>query len=146
MDAEEYSVAEFMTRDITTVGPDVTVAKCAETMQAEHVSSALVSDGHQLRGIITEKDLARKVVAKALDSGKLLTKDVMSSPVITIAPGAHLNKAIQKMGENNVKHLPVIKKGELLGIITAMDIIRVQPSYVELLGTPKRKRLVQTAI
>ena len=63
---QEYKVKEFMKRNVIRVTPETSVRKVAEVMAAEHVSSALICENKKLLGIVTEKDLARKIVAKAL--------------------------------------------------------------------------------
>ncbi|MFH1445003.1 MAG: CBS domain-containing protein [Nanoarchaeota archaeon] len=134
---QEYKVKEFMKKNVLRVTPETPVRKVAEVMAAEHVSSAVVCENNRLLGIITEKDLARKIVAKGLDADKALAKDIMTVDLVTIEPEKSLYDAMLKLNEKKVTHLPVIKNKEVIGILTSMDILRVQPSYMEILAGPK---------
>jgi len=134
---QDYTVGDFMTKDLVQVSQETTVKQCAEVMVAERVSSAVVLENNAVTGIITEKDLAKKVVAKGLDANKLLVKDVMSVDLVTVEPETSLYDAMLKLTKNKIKHLPVVRDNVALGIITAMDILRVQPSYMEVLSAAK---------
>src|SRR3989338_966640 len=134
---QEYKVKEFMKKDTVRVTPETSVKKAAEVMAAEHVSSALVCENKKLLGIITEKDLARKIVAKGLDAEKIMAKDIMTDDLVTIDPEKSLYDAMLMLNKKKVTHLPVIKNEEVIGILTSMDILRVQPSYMEILAGPK---------
>ena len=134
---QEYKVKEFMSKDVVSVTPETSVRKAAEVMAAEHVSSAVVCENKRLVGIITEKDLARKIVAKGVDADKALSKDIMTSELVTIEPEKSLYDAMLKLNKKKVTHLPVVKNNVLVGIISSMDILKVQPSYMEILAGPK---------
>ncbi|HLD96711.1 MAG TPA: CBS domain-containing protein [Candidatus Nanoarchaeia archaeon] len=135
-----YVVSEFMTRDIVEVTPGTTAMACAQVMATERVSSAAITENNRIVGIVTEKDLARKIVAKGHDAQKIMVKDIMTKEVITVEPETSLYDAMLKLSENKIKHLPVVKDNLLLGIITAMDILRVQPSYMEVLEAQKSQK------
>ena len=134
---QEYKVKEFISKDVVSVTPETSVRKAAEVMAAEHVSSAVVCENKRLVGIITEKDLARKIVAKGVDADKALAKDIMTSELVTIEPEKSLYDAMLKLNKKKVTHLPVVKNNVLVGIISSMDILKVQPSYMEILAGPK---------
>jgi len=133
---QDYKVAEFMVKDVVKVTPETSAKICAEVMAAEHVSSALVAENNSLLGIVTEKDLARKIVAKGLDPNKIMVKDIMATDVITIEPETSLYDAMLTINKKKIKHLPVIEDNVVVGIITAMEILKIQPSYMELLAAP----------
>ena len=136
---QDYKVEEFMNKDIVQVTPDTNVTRCAEVMAAEHVDSALVAVDKKIVGIVTEKDLARKVVAKGLNAEEITAKDIMTTELVTIEPNKSLYDAMILLNKKKIKHLPVIKDNVVVGIITAMDILRVQPSYMEILANPTNK-------
>jgi signal-transduction protein with cAMP-binding, CBS, and nucleotidyltransferase domain len=130
----DYKVAEFMNKDIVEVTPDTNVKRCAEVMSAEHVDSVLVAEDKRIMGIVTEKDLARKVVAKGLDAEELIVKDIMTIELITVEPEKSLYDAMILLNKKKIKHLPVLENNVLVGIITVMDILKVQPAYMEILA------------
>lgn len=135
----EYKVAEFMNRDLVQVTLDTNVRRCAEVMAAEKVSSALVTEKKKVLGIVTEKDLARKIVAKGLNADKILAKDIMSTDVVTVSSNTSLYDAMVLINKRKIKHLPVVDNNAVVGIITAMEILRIQPSYMEILANPIEK-------
>ncbi len=132
---QDYTVSEFMNRDIVEASPTTSVRRCAEVMAAEKVSSALITQNSSILGILTEKDLARKIVAKGLDPNKALVKDIMTAEVITIEPETSLYDAMVLISKKRIKHLPVVSDNAVVGIITAMDILRVQPSLMDILAS-----------
>ncbi len=131
----DYIVEEFMIRDIVQVTPDTSVKRCAEVMAAEHVDSAAVTQKKRIVGIVTEKDLARKVVAKGLNAEEITAKEIMTTELVTIEPQKSLYEAMVLINKKKIKHLPVVENNIIVGIITAMDILRIQPSYMEILAT-----------
>jgi len=135
----DYKVGEFMNRDLVQVTPETPVKRCAEVMAAERVSSALITEKKRVLGIVTEKDLARKIVAKGLDAEEILAKDIMTTNVVTVSPDTSLYDAMVLIDKKKVKHLPVVDKNVVVGIITAMEILRIQPSYMEILANPIEK-------
>ncbi len=132
---QDYTVGEFMTKDVVEVTPGTTAKNCAQVMAAEKISSALVTENNALAGIVTEKDLARKVVAKGLDVNKILVKDIMATELVTVEPETTLYDAMLLINKKKIKHLPVVKGNIVLGIITAMEILKIQPAYMELLAS-----------
>ncbi|MAG15829.1 CBS domain-containing protein [Candidatus Woesearchaeota archaeon] len=133
---QDYTVSEFMNKDLVAVNPRTTAKECAEVMAAEKVSSAVVTENSALAGIVTEKDLARKIVAKGVDANKIMVKDIMTTGVITVEPSTSLYDAMVLLNNKKIKHLPVVSDNAVVGIITAMEILRIQPSYMELLASP----------
>ena len=127
-----------MNKDLVEVTPGTTAKRCADVMAAEKVSSAVITENNSLAGIVTEKDLARKIVAKGLDTNKVMVKDIMTRDVISIEPSATLYDAMLILNKRKVKHLPVVSGNVVVGIITAMDILRVQPSYMEILASQQQ--------
>jgi CBS domain-containing protein len=130
----EYMVNDFMTRDLVEVSEGTTAKDCANVMLAEHVSSAVVLQQAKLVGIVTEKDLARKIVAKGIDPAKVMVKDIMTRDPVMIEPDATLYDAMLLLNKRKIKHLPVVMDGVPVGIITVMDILQVQPAYMEVLA------------
>ncbi|MBW2976175.1 CBS domain-containing protein, partial [Candidatus Woesearchaeota archaeon] len=133
---QEYNVRDFMKTELVEVNPETSVKKVAEIMAEKHVSSAIVAKEKAIAGIITEKDLARKIVAKGLDAEKVTAKDIMTVDLVTVNPETSLYDAMLKLNEKKITHLPVVRENKIVGIITSMDILRVQPSYMEILAGP----------
>ncbi len=122
-----------MSGKVVTVPSSATIAECARVMASKKVSSAIVKDKNAIVGIVTENDIARRAVAMGLDTKAAGVRRIMTSRVVTVAPETQIYDALVKLGQMGIKHLPVVKKGKLVGIITAMDILRVQPAYIDIL-------------
>ena len=83
-------------------------------------------------GIITESDIIKKVVAENLKASDVYVEEIMSSPIIVIDPYSALEEAMKIMGKCNIRRLPVVEKGKLIGIITHKDISRISPVLHEI--------------
>ncbi|OGI15644.1 hypothetical protein A3K63_04395 [Candidatus Micrarchaeota archaeon RBG_16_49_10] len=116
-----------------TVSPGMKVREAVSLMAKSNVGSLLVLKDKKLVGIITERDVLRKVVLKALDPGKTSIVDIMSRNPITISKSSSLEEAVQKLSKNKIKKLPVVENGELIGIITDTDIVSHQPHMIRAL-------------
>lgn len=126
-----YKIGEIMTREVKTTfhGDIITIA--ARKMAEHKVGSLVIMDHHKVVGILTEQDISRKVVAEGKNAHATLVKDIMSKEVIYIEPEEDLHRAVELMEQNSIKHLPVIYKGKLEGIITFKDIIAIEPALID---------------
>lgn len=117
-------VREIMSRPVLTVDADTDVLDAANRMISANVGSLIVVREGRPIGIITERDLVKKVVARAEDPRRAKVGDVMNSPLIKIHPDASLRDAAELMLKSGVKRLPVISDdGRLVGIITDTDLV-----------------------
>ena len=115
-------VKEVM-KPVINVGPNRTVLEAARLMKENDRGSLLIVDGKITVGIITERDLVIRVIAKNL-SHTTSVSEVMSSPLVTINANATLKKAARIMGEHNIRRLPVVEGGGVAGILIASDVLR----------------------
>jgi len=127
-------VKEAMTKKVIVINPDTTIKDAAKIMSQYRVGSIVVLEDEKLVGIITELDIIWKVVAGELDPKTTLVRDVMSKNVVTINADQTLEDATDVMVENKIKKLPVIEGNKIIGIITATDIISIQPKLIESLA------------
>lgn len=125
MSGSEEMVAEIMEKKILTVDFNSSAKDCAKAMSKRGVSSAVILRSRNALGIVTERDLVSKVMADGLDSSKVLVRDIMSTPLVTVSPRATMTKAAEVMAEYRIRRLVVLDgSGNLVGIITAGDIAR----------------------
>lgn len=115
---------DIMVRKVITIEPDKTAMDAAKLMADNSISSVLVMDGNKIVGIVTERDLVRKVCAKDIPSSKVSILSVMSSPVITAESDLPIEAAVQRMFNNRIRRLPVVEDGMLVGIVTISDIAK----------------------
>jgi len=123
----EIPVREIMTRPVITANADLDIFSAAKKMAQANVGSLIIVAEGKPIGILTERDLVKKVVAKAVDPRSVLVGDIMNSPVVSIEPDASLREAAVLMLRSGVKRLPVIADGKLIGIITDTDLVSGSP-------------------
>jgi len=124
-------INEIMNTDVKTTRPESTVQEAAKKMGRFRIGSLIVVKNKKLAGIITERDILTKVVAKAANCSKTMVKNAMTKEVIMIDPERDIEDASEVMMEKGIKKLPVIKNENLVGIVTATDIVAAQPKLME---------------
>ena len=127
-------VEEVMRNKVVSIKASANSVACAKIMARKKVGSVVVQENKVVKGILTEQDLARKVLAKGLNPKTTTVGQLMSKKVYTIEPEQDIYEAITKMGRQKIKHLPVVQNGKLAGIISYKDIIKLQPGLIELLS------------
>jgi len=117
---------EVMTKDPVCCLPDDSVAKAAELMKSENIGSIPVVESKQsqkLLGIVTDRDLALKIVAAALDAKSTTVKTVMTHEVVTCRADDDLQKALDAMAEHQLRRIPVVDHdNKIVGIIAQADV------------------------
>ncbi len=116
-------VKEIMTRDVVTVDIKSDVRALARKMLAHNVGSLIVTDINQPVGIITERDIVKKIVSRNLKPDEISIKDLMTTPLITIPSSEDVNDIMHKMVKLEIRRLPVVENGKLVGIVTDTDLI-----------------------
>jgi len=130
---------DVMTRPVVTVDEDESAVRAAQLMERHNIGGVIVvnKEGKPL-GIITERDLATRVVAKDLQSSEVTVSDIMSRPLATIDGDTSVREIAKKMSRLEIRRLAVVGKGELLGIITSKDILRITPALFDVLSEKSR--------
>ena len=118
------TVADVMTRDVLTVEPSDTIGEAAEKMNEANVGAVVVVE-HMVRiiGIVTERDLLRAVASRAR-AAEARVRQWMTPDPVTIDPETSIEEAAQIMFDNNFRHLPVVKDGRPLGIVSLRVLSR----------------------
>lgn len=112
-----------MVRDVKVVEPDSSVKEVVTAMNRFNIGSIIVVNDDEPVGVISERDILKRVVEPCLSPEITTARQIMTSPVITITESAKLEEAVKLMAEKRVRKIPVLKKGKLIGIITYTDII-----------------------
>ncbi|WP_423793288.1 cyclic nucleotide-binding/CBS domain-containing protein [Methanocaldococcus indicus] len=128
----DVPVYEVMSFPVITVSKDMSVYDVANILKEKNIGAVVVVEDNKPIGIITERDIVREVVANNLKPKDVLVEDVMRKKVITIEHNKSINDAAKIMAKYNVKRLPVVKDGELVGIITQSDIVKISPKLLEI--------------
>lgn len=125
-------VADAMTKSPVFVAPSTTVYDVAKHMLKKKVGCVLVKDQNRLLGIITEKDLVERVLAKNKSQKKVKAKDIMTAHMHIIDPSQDLHEAMIKMNKASVRRLPVVRNNRLIGLLTMKDILAIEPQLFDL--------------
>lgn len=118
-------VKDVMVTEAVTVDSESNVKEAVERMNNYEIGCLIVMKKESFVGILTERDVLKRVVAEARDPDETLVRDVMSKSLTVVRPEASLEQATFLMLERKVKKLPVVKDEKLVGIITLTDIARI---------------------
>jgi len=120
------NVSDMMTRKLELIEATASVQETAKKMKDTNVSSLLIVDNEgKPLGLVTERDLARKVCINDVYTSKIMNKEIMSSPIITIDSKSSASEAVDLMLRNNIRHLIVVDESHTnkpVGMITPLDL------------------------
>ncbi len=116
-------VREIMTREVKTVSPSETIQKAAEIMKSVDCGSVPVVDGSRVTGMLTDRDIVISAVAGGKPSSTPV-KECMTDTVVSISPEKEAQSAANLMADNQVRRLPVVENGKLVGIVAIADLAR----------------------
>jgi len=126
-----------MVREVISVLGNVTVKYAASQMTRLGIGCLVITEGSNVVGIVTERDILVKIVSAGLDPSVIKVNEIMSNPVIIVTPETALDEAVELMFKHQIKKLPVIQdiNGNtlLVGLVTLTDIARMQPKLMETL-------------
>jgi CBS domain-containing protein len=141
--SEVVFVKELMRSDVKTARPDSSVREVVAKMNRFDIGSIVIVQERRPIGIITERDILRKVVEHCLDPSICKAKEIMTTPIITGEEDLSVEEAARLMATRKIKRIPIVRNKELVGIITATDLIQNNPMLVELLGESSKKNYVR---
>ncbi|KIC89982.1 MULTISPECIES: CBS domain-containing protein [unclassified Flavihumibacter] len=111
-------------RQLISVVPSTTVLDALKIMADNNIGSILVTEDDQYKGLLTERDYARKVILKGKSSTDSMVSDIMSTDLPRISPDSSIEECMQLMSVNNIRYLPVFNDQYLVGIISVNDVIK----------------------
>jgi CBS domain-containing protein len=123
-------VTDVMDTNVVILDESLTISEAAKIMEEKGISSVLVKDSNDtsIKGILTERDIIYRAVAKNLGTFKVNISKIMSSPILTIEGERTSLDAITIMRENNIRRLPVVRNKKVLGIVTLMSLVGNVPT------------------
>jgi signal-transduction protein with cAMP-binding, CBS, and nucleotidyltransferase domain len=127
-------VKDVMSSPVITIKEDAPANRVAELMDKEDLGCIIVTneEGKPL-GIITERDLVVRVLAKNVKPDSTKASEVMTSPLITIEPDATISDAARRMSRLNIRRLGVLYKGQITGLLSSKDVLAVMPELIEII-------------
>ncbi|MBN2110136.1 MAG: CBS domain-containing protein [Methanosarcinaceae archaeon] len=123
----EMTVKEAMTKEILVMDACSSVLEVAREMAGRNADSVIVIEDGDTVGIITERDIVSKTVARNMLPGEMLARDIMSSPIISIRPSTGIIEAAELMVRSDIRRLAVMDGNIMLGMITDRDIMAISP-------------------
>jgi CBS domain-containing protein len=127
-------VKDVMTSPVVTVDEDAASNKIAKLMDENKLGCVIITNkAKKPVGIITERDLVKRVLSKNVVPDTIKAKEIMTSPLVTIEPEATISEAARRMSRLDIRRLGVVYKGNLVGLISSRDILGVMPELIEII-------------
>lgn len=117
-------ILAFKNKAVWTIGPEEPVLAAIQLMADKHIGALPVLRDNELIGIVSERDYARKVILLGRSSSDTPVWQIMSSPVTTVTPDSEVHRCMEIMTEQRIRHLPVIEKNRLIGLVSIGDLVK----------------------
>lgn len=124
MESRLSSILSDKGTTVHSVSPKTSVFECAQKMSELGVGALVVLNKENLAGIISERDIIRKLVSSSREIAKAIVSDIMTTEVITVPPSMTVTEAMHLVTERRFRHLPVVEDGKLIGIVSIGDLTR----------------------
>jgi CBS domain-containing protein len=111
-------------KQIFSVPSTITVYEAIKVMGEKNIGALLIIENESLKGILSERDYARKVVLKGRSSLDTFVHEIMEDEVITVKPSDNIDYCMELMSSKRIRHLPVVENGTVLGIISIGDVVK----------------------
>jgi len=116
------NVGDMMSTDLVTCSPNETLAQVAVKLQQEDIGACPVLDGDKLVGIVTDRDITVRAVAKSLDVNDTKVGDVMTTNLVSCSQSSSLEDAARMMADNQIRRLLIVEDEKLVGIVALADL------------------------
>jgi len=124
-------VSEIMSSPAITEDVDAGIIKIASIMEELGVGCVVITEESEPAGMITERDVALKVLLRNKLASEVKAKEIMSSPLITVESDTSVEEASELAAKSGIKRLPVVDNGVLIGVVSVRNILTLQPEYVK---------------
>lgn len=114
--------------EVVTARPEQTVLEAAQLMNNRGIGAVVVTEQEEIRGIFTERDVLRRIVAEAREPAATRLKDVMTTSLVTTTTEMTVDECAELMTRRRIRHLPVVRNGRLAGVVTIGDLLAYQLS------------------
>lgn len=122
-----------MVEKVVTIAPKATIRQAAELMNLHEIGCVLVVDHEKPVGILTERDMLKRIICESRSSCTTKVIDTMTKPLVTASQETRAGDAAKLMFERNIKKLPVVENGRLVGLVTLTDLLR-SPGVLDFLN------------
>jgi CBS domain-containing protein len=124
MQGKLRGILEAKGHEVQRIHPEETIRAAADALDAAGVGALLVMDAERIVGILSERDIVRRVIAKQRDPEKIRVRDVMTREVVALGPEVGIDEAMAVVTAKRCRHLPVVDQGRLIGIVSSGDLTR----------------------
>ena len=124
---------DVMVKEVVTIDANKTAKDAADMMNRYEIGCLIVVRKGKAIGIMTERDLLKRVISEARNPDTTKVKDIMSKPLIVVEGDTELEDAARLMFKMKIKKLPIVQQGKLSGLVTLTDLARFQPQMIKIL-------------
>ena len=123
---------DVMVEKIITTTKEATIEDAVNLMNKHEIGCLVAVENGKPVGIITERDLLKRALAKSKEIRNMKVSEIMSTPIISVDPAMEIEEATKLMLQKKIKKLPIVEKGKLLGLVTLTDILRIHPQLIKM--------------
>jgi CBS domain-containing protein len=118
--------------DVTTIGPEVSIKRAADWLRAKNIGALVVTSENAVLGLISEREIVHAFSRYGETAGSMPVKEVMQYGVTTVSPDESVNRVMNLMTHHRVRHMPVLRGGQLAGIVSIGDVVKYRLQELEL--------------
>jgi CBS domain-containing protein len=118
--------------DVTTITPDVSIKRAADWLRAKNIGALVVTSEDTVLGLISEREIVHAFSRYGETAGSMLVKEIMRYGVTTVSPDESVNRVMNLMTQHRVRHMPVVRGGKLVGIVSIGDVVKNRLDDLEL--------------
>jgi CBS domain-containing protein len=118
--------------DVATIAPDASVKRAADWLRAKNIGALVVTRDNAILGLISEREIVHAFSRYGETAGSMPVKEVMQYGVTTVSPDESVNRVMNLMTHHRVRHMPVLRSGQLVGIVSIGDVVKHRLEDLEL--------------
>jgi len=125
-------IEDIMVDRVITIEADAPVSDAVKLMNTYEIGCLIVMEKREPIGIVTERDMLKRVLADSEEFKKINIQEIMSKPLIAGTPDMEIESAARIMFTEKIKKLPIVENGKLIGLVTLTDLLRIQPQLIKM--------------
>ena len=126
------SILRLKGTDVTTIAPEATIKRAADWLRVKNIGALVVTSENAILGLISEREIVHAFSRNGEMAASMLVKEIMQSGVTTVSPDESVNRVMKLMTHHRVRHMPVLRGGKLVGIVSIGDVVKHRLEDLEL--------------
>jgi len=118
--------------DVTTIAPEASIKSAADWLCARNIGALVVTSGNAVLGLISEREIVHAFSRYGEIAGSMTVKEIMQYGITTVSPDESVNRVMNLMTRHRVRHMPVLRDGKLVGIVSIGDVVKHRLEDLEL--------------